>query len=407
MAVKMTVSEARARGRAAGEDASRNELWLLMAESGMKWARMSYPASADLDYKHELVKLEKERMAADLDLTRFPECRGLREVVEAEHKGFHEACNSDWMTAFHFNWFWFISRRLNTRYVARSAPRGRCTAVWFSHGEEGPLQGNNLDDIRRPFEKRILKPPKEGPSGEPIKKPTCVGGVSAAVLCDEEPHDIFPVNVHEIMPDDIDTVEELVKFLERYREFFGPGNQIWVDSRLKSVALEKSNCRMGVRYERNGASAITALSYLTPEMNAFKKERDRISVAARGWDPEDNPDTLVWAGAEQRYHRLLRLVDEEARRGPTLWGVANIMLDPHAPFPERISVAGERCHPAEPDVNWTLMSSSSVLFGPTRRMLTWILEGDRPIFESKPYLTLGKGVKMREEWKRGTRLENS
>jgi len=408
MALRMTRREAYNRGKAAGGKASRGELWLKMADSCMDWARRSYPPSAELDYKKELIELEKARMAADLDLTKFPECRGLREIVEAEHRGFLEACNEPWMMAYEFNWYWFISRRLNTRFVATQTPKGHCTHVWINHGEEGVVQGNNLDDIRRPFMKLMLKPPKEGPKGDPIKRVLQVGGVSAAVLCDEEPKDIFPVNVHEILPEDIDTVREVVKFLERYREFFGPGNQIWADPKLDSVAIEKSNCRMGVRWAKNGASAITALSYLTPEMNAFKKERDVMSVKARGWDLEDNADTIVWAGAERRYHRLLKLTDEEARRGASLWGVANIVLDRDAPPPERISVAGERSHPMEWEVNWTLVSTASVTFGPTRRTLMWILDadGNRPIFEGKPYLALGKGVKMREEWKRGTRMED-
>jgi len=402
----LSVREAYERGRAAGEDAVGSEFWLKMAESCMDWARKAYPPSAELDYREELIALEKDRMAADLDLTKLPECRGLSDVVAAEHKGFLSGCNELWMTAYEFNWYWFISRRLNTRFVAQRTPKGRCTAVWFGHGEEGPMHGGNIDDIRRSFFNPKLQPSAEGPSGEPFKKVQAVDGVSAAVLCDEEPEDIFPVNVSDVMPEDVDSVQELVKFLERYREFFGPGNQLWVDEKGASVALEKSNCRMGVRWEKNGASAITALSYLTPEMNAFKKERDRVSVKARGWDEEDNPDTVVWAAAEKRYHRLLDLADAEAERGPTLWGLANILLDPEAPSPERISVAGERCHPGEWEVNWTLQTTASVLFGPTRRTLTWVLDGDRPIFESKPYLTLGEGVQMREEWKRGTRLEH-
>jgi len=123
-----------------------------------------------------------------------------------------------------------------------------------------------------------------------------------------------------------------------------------------------------------------------------------------GWT-EDCPDHLYWEGCERRYRRLLKLVDEETRRGPTLQGLADILLDHAVPFPERICLAGERCHRDVTGVNWTLTSSSSVVFGPTRRTLWWRVEGDTPIYETRPFLILGPGVQMRKEWKRGTRAE--
>ena len=41
--------------------------------------------------------------------------------------------------------------------------------------------------------------------------------------------------------------------------------------------------------------------------------------------------------------------------------------------------------------------------GPTRRTLWWRVEGDTPIYETRPFLILGEGVQMQEEWQRGTR----
>ncbi|HOC02581.1 MAG: hypothetical protein BWX89_01095 [candidate division TA06 bacterium ADurb.Bin131] len=400
----LSVEQAYIRGKKAGELAANDPQWVMMAESVMDWARKSYPASADLDYKQEVLNLERQRMNAGLDLTKFPECRIWVDVVREEHKGFLDGCKNEWMMAHNFNWYWFVSRRLNTRYVRKSAPKEKCTGVWFGHGIEGPMAGQNLDDIVRPFQK--FNPPEKGPSGNLFTKITQVGGASSAVLCDEEPEDIFPVDVFEVMPEDIEKLTDFVDFLYRYREFFGPGNLVFADTEMNSVAIEKSNCRMGVRWPENGASAVTACSYLTPEMNAFKKERDKISFELRGFDPVDNPDYVFWAGCEKRYIRLLYLVENEAKSIPTLEGLANIMLDHAVPFPDRICLAGEKGHRLDWEANWTLTSSSSVLFGPTRRTLWWRKEGNTPIYETKPFLILGAGVEMREEWKKGTRLEN-
>ncbi|MCM8817396.1 MAG: hypothetical protein NC913_07815, partial [Candidatus Omnitrophica bacterium] len=120
----LTVEQAYLKGKMAGLAAAKNPQWLLMAESVMDWARKSYPASAELDYKSEIIKLEKERMGAGIDLTKFPECKKWIDVVRAEHQGFLDGCQDFWMMAHHFNWYWFVSRRLNTRYVRKSAPQG-------------------------------------------------------------------------------------------------------------------------------------------------------------------------------------------------------------------------------------------------------------------------------------------
>ncbi len=94
------------------------------------------------------------------------------------------------------------------------------------------------------------------------------------------------------------------------------------------------------------ASAVTACAYLTPEMNAFKKERDKISFELRGYDPFDNPDYVFWEGCERRYKRLLKLVEQESSGTPTLQGIGKHYARPRCSFPDRICLAGEKRTPA-------------------------------------------------------------
>src|SRR5690606_33782595 len=54
--------------------------------------RKEFPLSEGLDYRAEIIKLWQERLNADLDLTKYPECRGLREIVHAEHQGYVDGC---------------------------------------------------------------------------------------------------------------------------------------------------------------------------------------------------------------------------------------------------------------------------------------------------------------------------
>lgn len=79
--------------------------------------------------------------------------------------------------------------------------------------------------------------------------------------------------------------------------------------------------------------------------------------------------------------------------------IASIMTDRAVPLPERICLAGERGHPDDVDANWTLTSEASVLVGPNRRTLFWRVEGTTPCYATKPFLVLGEGVKMRDQWK--------
>ncbi|HRS06526.1 MAG TPA: hypothetical protein P5065_05755, partial [Candidatus Ratteibacteria bacterium] len=101
----LSVEQAYIRGKKAGELAANDPQWVMMAESVMDWARKSYPASADLDYKQEVLNLERQRMNAGLDLTKFPECRIWVDVVREEHRGFLDACKNEWMMAHNFNWY--------------------------------------------------------------------------------------------------------------------------------------------------------------------------------------------------------------------------------------------------------------------------------------------------------------
>ena len=395
MGLNITREQAYAAGRAAGAAAEAR-----VVENSFRWARIQYAGAEGLNLRDELLTFDRRRMAADLDLRKFPECRGLREMVETERQGFLDACPDPLQLAMYHSWYWYVSRVLNTRQVARTPPPAQCTDFWFAETREGgPIHGSNRDDL--PANYPSLPIPTRGPAEERFTQITCVGGVSAAVLCDEEPEDWFPVRMEWITPPGIRSLKEFLNFMERYHDFWGPGNRIYVDPDLNFAAVEKANRRMGVRYSTNGACAITACAYLTPEMHAFKKERDAISIKARGWT-NDCPDFLYWQGCERRYRRLLQLVEEEGRRGATLRGAARIALDHAVPFPDRICVAGEKGHRHEQLQNWTMTSFVRCISGPNRRMWHWQMDPQKPVpvYRTKPLMLQGDGLTSRPEWER-------
>lgn len=406
MALKITKEEAYALGRKAAETALEDRAGhgdiRTRMENHFKVAVIKYLGAASLDLRDELLNFSGERMESDLDVTKFPECRGLRELVEAERRGFADVINDPVVAAFHFDWDWFFSRRLSTRFVGSTPPRSQCTDFWFADTKEGgPIHGCNRDDLVFLYKKDFAPVPETGPeeTPSPFLRITCVGGVAASVLCDEEPANLFPVNMDWITPDEITELKEYMAFMERYREFWGPGNRIYVDAEMNFASVEKANVRMGVRYSR-GCAAITAGAYLTPEMRAFKKERDQVSFEVRGWT-EDNPDAVYWDGCERRYRRLLDLVEKEYKNGATLIGAAQIALDHSVPFPERICLAGEKGHRKEKLQNWTIVSFSCCVAGPNRRMLYWAIDPTDPvpIYRTRCHVIPGVGLAARQtEW---------
>lgn len=412
MPFNISREDAYARGFAAAKSRIFTDNYVADIESYFPSWRAEFPLSAHLDYRTEIVKLWQERLDADVDLTRYPECRGLREIVQSEYQGYLDGCGGDTVqAAYYYNWAYFLRLRLQTRYFGfPENERGKrtvadvydmsahaCTAVWYEDSPDGPLNGKNLDST--PNQRMGAWIPHHIPHGEPIRGIRLMGTASNAIYCDEEPEEIFPVNLDDIVPDDIRTVQDYVEFRHRYRQFCGPGNAVFVDEEGRSVAIEQSNCRMCWRFSTNGISAVTAFDFRTPELYAFKLERDRLSLEKRGWN-EECPDWIYWRGCNARGERLMRLVEEEGRRGPTLEGMARLLLDPEGPLPDRISTANEPFYPGLNSNFWTVYTWVCVVFGSERRTYRWEQPPNPvvPIFKLAPGLFPGEDVAMQEKF---------
>ncbi len=382
-------------------------------ESGMKssieFMHREYPMLAGMDLAAEVVKFDNQRMSSPPDPIKFPETRDVPDMVRQERAGFCDGAKAAGLAvtplhvAFYYSWTFFYSRRINTRYVGLATPQGECSAVYMADSAEGgPLYGRNWDVSRTPWAWSFIEPPRVGADGS--KKMT-MKGVSCSVFLDDEPENLFPVDVFALMPQDCKHVNDAVEFLDRYKDFWGPSNQFLADADHNSVAIEKANCKMGVRQSTNGVSAVGAVSYMIPHMRKFKEERGKLSIARRGWTLENAPDWKYWQGADQRYERILMLADKLGKLGKraTLQDMANLMTDHDVPYPARVCLAGESDIGTIDEREWTLCSHSEVLEGPNRRILFYTVEGDKPCYETPPYLVLGEDIEPKEEWKANTR----
>ena len=376
-----------------------------------KWTGQLHPTLEDTDMAAALVAYDAERMACEPDYAKFPEMKSLAERYAGEREAWADAGFDAVAIAYHFSWFFFVSRRINARHLARYdlfAPPAMCTNAFIPHSdvEGGIVEGDNRDDMPRPeYHANLRGTRMEGPGPDVMENWSWQrGGASSAVMLDDEPECCFPCDPVELMPDEcVDDIHAIVEFMTRYREFYGPGNQLWVDRKLNAVAVEKSTCRVGFRWpDETGAAAITACSYLTPDMHAFRAERFRKAMEMKGETEETSPDWVGMVGSDLRHQRLIDLVNAEAKRGATLWGMFEIMADTKVPFPARICVAGEKGVPdKEPCANWTLTQHAKVSTGANRRTLyRSMLDFDPPpsICQYTPRLALGEGVAMNDEW---------
>jgi hypothetical protein len=338
-------------------------------------------------------------------------------LLRAERRAFKEASGlDDTAAAYRYSWWYFMTRVMMSRHLARYdllpppdvIPQPQCTNVFFPHGAEGVTISDNRDDILRAAYAAHIR--KHRPEGLLKQKRLawCQGGVSSAVLFDDEPRCSFPASPFEydLLPEDcLDDIADLIACMRRFGDFWGPGNQIWVDRKLRAVAVEKTNCLLAIRRPTvNGAIAITACSYLDEKLHAHQMERTRRAMRLKSDTEKTSPDLNYHLGARERYRRLVALADWEAARpgGATLWGALEVVADHAIPFPARVCLAGERAFPKrEPVANWSLTQHAAVITGPKRRCLYRSVQDlyhPRPVYAFKPKLMLGPGVKLQADW---------
>jgi hypothetical protein len=400
------------RGRAAGEGAKKGDLHQQVLNE-LAAMRILYP-TIDFDLAQALINYDRERLACDPDYRKFPELRGHLELLRAEREGFKEVSGlGDLEAAFTFSWWFFMMRRLNGNHLARwdlvTAPGPGCTNVFIPGGRDGVTISDNRDIALPDDMTHLANLMPERVFQRNLDSVYWVqGGVSAAVLLDDEPACSFPADPfsyqHLIPPECFDDIDVMIEFMTRYNEFYGPGNKILVDRHLNAVAMDKSNCKVAFRKPTvNGAIAVTACAYLDPELSAHQLARAAKAAEMKGDSLEESLDYNYHAGSRKRYQRLVDLTDAAAKGQPTIWDALEVVADHAVPYPDRVCLAGESRNSAErnPKENWSVTQHAAVITGPHRRALYRSIQSrqhPKPVYDYTPKLMLGPGAQMQLEW---------
>ena len=296
-----------------------------------------------------LVEFHQQRLVAVPSLTKYPELRGMRELVSAEYRGIQDGAGfAETQLAAYCSGGIYAHRLLHTQVkpTLQAAGTAHCSYIFFPTSDYGPLLANNLDSS-----------PAElfGPPGWPaLSEHLILGGVSSGIFLDELSPEIFPAPVMKLVARYCRTTSEAVEMLTRYNHFWGPGNLIVIDPNHTVAMIEKSACRIGVRYSADGFGYITAMSALEPSMQTYLADRRAASLVSRGLTAPC-ADTRYWDGGDRR-NRLMGELLDEARKTPTLETLRQ-MIQFRDPARGYVCYDGEVFHPGDPPVEHTLKTT--------------------------------------------------
>lgn len=270
----------------------------------LKTLEKALPEMPHAELVRRLQAANAERLDAVPSLTRYPELRGVRELIAAEWRGTRDGADlDDALLASYCGAAPFYHR-----FIANGKAMTGCSYIYFHTSDVGPILANNLDTV--PEE------PYLPPHWPAVSEHLLIGTVSSGVYMDEESPEIFPAPVFKLMARYGRTTEEAVELLTRYNHFWGPANVLVVDRAHRIAMIEKTACRIAARYSDDGFGFITAMTQEDAALHAYVDERRHASVGARGLT-EDCDDYTYWANQDKRRHLMNELL-EEARATPTL-----------------------------------------------------------------------------------------
>ncbi|MCC7193348.1 MAG: hypothetical protein IT444_11255 [Phycisphaeraceae bacterium] len=269
--------------------------------------------------REEAVRLlrnfNRARLAARPSLTKYPELRGVRELVEARWRGQRDGAQLDearW-ESYCGGWLFLVREVAAGRGLTWG--RNECSMVFFPTSDAGPICAKNWDVNAD----AVITPPYWPICNEFL----IFDGVSCNLPCDEVSPELFPVPMEALVARYCRTAAEAVEMLERYNDFWGPGNRMVIDRDLRVAEIEKTTRKMKVRWKPDGFGFVTGMAVEDPELQAHAKTCRENSRLMRGLPPVC-ADTAYWAAQDPRRELMRQLLDE-AKRAPTVEAMRDLL----------------------------------------------------------------------------------
>jgi hypothetical protein len=157
-----------------------------------------------------------------------------------------------------------------------------------------------------------------------------------------------------------DDTPSAVDFLRRYAPFWGGSNLMVLDKQFRCLCIEKCSRN---RFEvfgpdpDHGFSHVSGMVCRDPSSPQGRYQHAKRDEYLKLFDlPQDGPDSGYWA-LSREFERILVRGLRSLGRCPKIEDVFRLF---HRPFPEGLNKTGERYHPDQGLVGYTLASYATL-----------------------------------------------
>src|SRR5436190_2160089 len=131
---------------AKSEAGSRADLTRSLANQWFNTLQKGMPDASGEEIGQRVIEFDRQRMDAVPDLKKYPELRGMRELLNAAHRGLREGAGlSEADAAIYRSGLTFYHRFISAGRKPSGNPKAQCSYVYFPTSEAGPIMVNNLD----------------------------------------------------------------------------------------------------------------------------------------------------------------------------------------------------------------------------------------------------------------------
>ena len=323
-----------------------------------------------------LEEFHRDRMSRIPSTAKYPESPKWVEHVLAVDRELRDLANlSDRDMAVFRSLHEYLAFRGFRIAARRAAADERCRACYVPDTDRGALHMKNVDDPITHWR----------PEREPIRSFLPDGlrtdGVGNGLHIDEEPDDLFPLPMMNMLHRHATDVPSGVEFLTRYCPFWGRVNLLLHDEKKRSAAVEKCGFKyIDVFYPGpDGRTHISGMTCRDPSTAQGQHQRRmRQEYLKRFAMPDDGPDNAFWstcAKLDTKLVEVLRALGPKPRSADVV-GLFTTQ------WPQGLNKAGLRIHPDQGLVSYTLKTHA--YFVDERKSLRWQRSQDGETFSSEP-----------------------
>lgn len=328
-------------------------------QSGIERIIADAPWVNEKDLLSGIVRYYKEAISKIPSFTKYPEAKEWvdyvlkrdKQLMELAHLSIQEIAvlrsTHDYLTFRGYKEFG----------LKRSITDEKCRVAFLKETDMGPLHIKNVDD---PI--TYWKPAPVLPSKEHISKAFwhnkkfVVDGVGSGLHIDDEPEEIFPLPVRQMVYFYADDTFSAVEFFKKYSYFWSGANILIYDKNYNSIAIEKCSRNFFETFQPDEKSKFTHISGMvcrdknSPQERYQKEKRDLYRKLFNL--PDDGPDALFWNVCD-RLETMLREGIKQMGERPLAQDVIKLFT---YPYPSGLRKDGLKLHPQQGLTGYTLTS---------------------------------------------------